>query len=97
MRLRNGPFSFIFPALFDYYANSILNEAQNQALKEIFAKLRQIEFELHAEYVSGTLSTLAAFIYSIHNQKDQIDFTDMDQEEIESTKEYQLVQKPSKI
>ena len=86
-------FFLFFPPFFDYYANSILNEAQNQALKEIFAKLRQIEFELHAEYVSGTLSTLAAFIYSIHNQKDQIDFTDMDQEEIESTKEYQLVQK----
>lgn len=84
-------FFLYFPPFWDYYFNNLCTNQQKEILKEILTKLKKIEVELHAEYVSGTLSSLATFLSSLNNQKDTIDYNDMDLEEISSTLEYHLI------
>lgn len=84
-------FFLYFPPFWDYYFNNLCSIHEKEKLKDILTRLKKIEVELHTEYVSGTLSSLATFLNSLEHQKDTIDFNDMDQEEIISTKEYHLV------
>lgn len=85
-------FFLYFPPFWDDYFNTLCDNTQQAEITKIWDQLKKIEAELHAEYVSGTLPTLATFIYSLKNRNDKIDFKDMDEEEIQSTKEYACVQ-----
>lgn len=84
-------FFLYFPPFWEFYYNHFLDEDQRQEVTRLLTKLKKIEKELNAEYVSGILPSLAIFMHSLRNRKDTIDFSDLDQEEIRSTKEYQLV------
>lgn len=89
---KRAVFFLYFPTFWDDYFNTLCDEHQQDEIMNILDKLKKIEAELNAEYVSGTLPTLATFITSLKNRNDKIDFEDMDEEEIQSTKEYALVQ-----
>lgn len=86
-------FFMIFPSLWEYYDHGIIQAENDDAIRENLEKLKLIEKELHAEYVSGTLPTLAAFMSTIDKRNDCLNFSDMDEEEIIETKEYRLVVK----
>lgn len=84
-------FFMLFPSLWEYYDRQVVLVENEQYIREILVKLKKIESELHAEYVSGVLPTLAVFMSAIDKRSDQLTFSDMDEEEIVETKEYQLV------
>lgn len=90
---KRAVFFMLFPSLWHYYENHVIEPNDFEKVYEILDYLKQIESELHAEYVSGTLPTLAVFMSTIQNRNDQITFSDMDEEEIIETNEYNLVNK----
>ncbi len=83
-------FFMLFPILWEAYGQKVVL-SHEERFQIILEKLKNIERELEAEYVSGILPTLAVFMASIHNRSDELSFSDMDEEEIVETKEYQLV------
>lgn len=84
-------FFLLFSNLVDYYQKGILNHENEAKVLEILEDLRKIEAELETRYVPGTLYTISVFFASIAARTDNLIFTDMDKDEIASTKEYQLV------
>lgn len=84
-------FFMLFPSLWEYYDRQVVLAENEQRIREILVKLKKIESELHAEYVSGVLPTLAVFMSAIDKRSDELTFSDMDEEEIVETREYQLV------
>lgn len=85
-------FFMYFPPLWEEYP-SIMKTIVHESSGEIYEQLKQVEKELDAEFVKGTLLTLSTFIASIKHRNDEITFTDMDEEEIRSTNEYDLIDK----
>lgn len=85
-------FFMMFPAIWKYYDRGIIKTENLYVMKERLTKLKYIEKALDAEYVSGTLETLAAFISTIDKRNDHLSFSDMDEEEIMDTREYRLVE-----
>ena len=81
----------LFPSRWEYYDRQVVLAENEQYIREILVKLKKIESELHAEYVSGVLPTLAVFMSTIDKRSDQLTFSDMDEEEIVETREYHLV------
>ena len=71
----------LFPSLWHYYENHIIEAFDSERLYDILNCLKHIESELHTEYVSGILPALAMFISTIQNRNDIITFSDMDEEE----------------
>lgn len=90
---KRAVFFMLFPSLWHYYENHIIEAFDSERLYDILNCLKHIESELHAEYVSGILPALAMFISTIQNRNDIITFSDMDEEEIIETNEYNLVHK----
>ncbi len=84
-------FFLLFPSLWEYYENQSISTFDRSLVMQHLASLKQIEHELHAEYVSGVLPSLAVFLSTIEMHSDKIEFNDMDEEEIQGTKEYTLV------
>ncbi|MDD7281981.1 BglG family transcription antiterminator [Floccifex sp.] len=85
-------FFMIFPnQLWNYQEKNQLFELDDKKVKHNLCLLKEIEAKLEAEYVTGILPSLAIFISSIENRNDEINFSDMDVEEIVETKEYQYV------
>lgn len=84
-------FFMLFPSLWEYYDRQVVPSENEETVRHILEKLKQIEGELRAEYVSGILPTLAVFMSSIDKRSDDLNFSDMDVEEIVETKEYYLV------
>lgn len=85
-------FFMLFPNhLWSYHEKNQLFQSDDVKNKKNLYLLRSIEKELQAEYVTGILPALSVFISSIENRDDEINFSDMDIEEIVETKEYQLV------
>lgn len=84
-------FFMLFPSLWEYYDQRVVLAENEASIRGILEKLKLIESELHAEYVSGVLPTLAVFMSSIDKRSDELSFSDMDEEEIVETKEYHLV------
>ncbi|MCB6585348.1 hypothetical protein, partial [Streptococcus gordonii] len=48
-------FFMLFPSLWEYYDRQVVLAENEQRIREILVKLKKIESELHAEYVSGVL------------------------------------------
>ena len=101
-------FFLFFPQFIDYFAQSLISEKQVDIIRDIQLNLKEIEHELHCEYVSGMLPTLAVFLASIRMEgpcsEDEISFSDIDMRDITETQEYKLVcryfdwlSKPEKI
>ena len=85
-------FFMLFPNhLWSYHEKNQLFQSDDVKNKKNLYLLRSIEKELQAEYVTGILPALSVFISSIENRNDELNFSDMDIEEIIETKEYQLV------
>ena len=88
-------FFLYYPQFIDYFAQSLFSEKQAEIIRDIQLSLKEIEHELHCEYVSGMLPTLAVFLASIRIEgpcsEDQISFSDIDMREIMETQEYMLV------
>lgn len=85
-------FFMLFPThLWNYHEKNHLFQANQDHIKQNLCLLKSIEAKLETEYVTGILPALAVFISSIENRNDEITFSDMDEEEILETKEYQLV------
>ena len=74
-------FFLYYPQFIDYFAQSLFSEKQAEIIRDIQLSLKEIEHELHCEYVSGMLPTLAVFLASIR----------IDMREIMETQEYMLV------
>lgn len=101
-------FFLYFPQFIDYFAQSLISDEQADIIRDIQLDLKEIEHELHCEYVSGMLPTLAVFLASIRTEgpcsEDEISFSDIDMRDITETQEYMLVcryfdwlSKPEKI
>ena len=88
-------FFLYYPQFIDYFTQSLFSEKQEEIIRNIQLLLKEIEHELHSEYVSGMLPTLAVFLASIRMggpcSEDRIDFSDIDKREIMETREYMLV------
>ncbi len=54
--------------------------------------LKNIEKKLNVRYVSGTLLSLAIMIVGFTNQGEEVELTDLDNEEIKNTKEFELIE-----
>ncbi len=85
-------FFLLFPPLWEYYDAQIISSEQKKDITYILSKLKQIENDLQAEFVSGVLPSLAFFISTLPFHQETIEFSDMDVEEIEETTEYELVE-----
>lgn len=90
---KRAVFFMLFPSLWEYYERGIIKTENETYICEVLAKLKQIELELHEEYVSGVLPALAVFLSSIENRNDVLNFTGMDEDEILETREYHLADK----
>lgn len=88
---KRAVFFLYFPALWTYYTHSIFTNREKEEIHAILKELKTMEHALHAEYVSGTLPTLATFISTIGQRKETLSFPDMDEQEIVETQEYALV------
>ncbi len=88
---RRALFFMLFPTLWDYAKAGLVPSWQSNDVYKNLNKLHEIEKQLHAEYVSGVLEALAVFLSSIENRHDHVNFSDMDEEEIIATREYELV------
>lgn len=88
-------FFLYYPQFIDYFAQSLFSEEQADIIQGIQLDLKEIEHELHCEYVSGMLPTLAVFLASIRMggpcSEDEISFSDIDMRDITQTQEYMLV------
>ena len=87
---RRALFFLLFPPLWTYYS-SRMDEKEKENIEKIINKLKNIENELEAQYVTGILPSLAMFITTIAPKNEYIFFKNMDKEEIVGTKEYQLI------
>ena len=90
---KRAVFFWLFPMILSYYQNGLILQQFKDKIHNTSMLLKKIEEELEAEYVSGTLPTLAVFITFLEKQDDDLNFSDMDEEEIVQTKEFALVQK----
>lgn len=90
---KRAVFFMLFPSLWEYYNNGIIHTEDEENIRDLLAKLKLVEKELHAEYVSGTLPALAVFLSTIENRDDTLSFSGMDKEEIVETREFHLVEK----
>lgn len=84
-------FFLYFPSLATIFNRSVFTDVQQRGIADTLGRLKDIEHHLHAEYVSGTLTTLATFIAIMDFPKELDPFYDMDEEEIMGTTEYRLV------
>ena len=88
-------FFLYYPQFIEYFVQSLFADRQAEIVQDIQLRLKKIEHELHSEYVSGMLPTLAVFLASIRMGgpcvEDQISFSDIDMREIMETREYMLV------
>ena len=88
-------FFLYYPQFIELFTQSLFSEDQAEIIRDIQLRLKEIEHELHSEYVSGMLPTLAVFLASIRTEgpcrADQISFSDIDMREIMETREYVLV------
>lgn len=89
---KRAVFFMLFPSLWEYYNGGIIKTENEESIRELLNRLKQVEKELSAEYVSGTLPALAVFLSTIENRNDTLSFSGMDEEEIVETREYHLVQ-----
>lgn len=85
-------FFMLFPQLWEDYP-SIMNTIVLSSASDTHNVLIEIEKELNTEFVKGTLRTLSVFIASIEHRNDELSFADMDEKEIQSTVEYNLINK----
>ena len=58
-------FFLYYPQFIDYFTQSLFSEKQEEIIRNIQLLLKEIEHELHSEYVSGMLPPLAVFLASI--------------------------------
>ena len=88
-------FFLYYPQFIDYFTQSLFSEKQEEIIRNIQLNLKEIEHDLHCEYVSGMLPTLSVFLSSIRMEgpcsEDRISFSDIDMREIMDTREYMLV------
>lgn len=78
-----------FPNLWRYYSSK-MSDTEKIQFKMIAKKLRFVEHELNTEYVSDIIPVLAMFILNL-SEESHISFNYLDQKEIMSTKEFQLI------
>lgn len=88
-------FFLYYPQFIDYFNQMLYTDAQKEIINENQLRLKQIEHDLHSEYVSGMIPTLAAFISSIEHggpsSEDILEYKDLDTRDILDTQEYRLV------
>lgn len=84
-------FFLYFNSLADFYEKGILPLNEPEKVEVIMEKLYKIEEKLHAQYIPGTLHSIAVFLSTIENRTDNIQFSENEKLEITNTKEYELV------
>lgn len=88
-------FFLYYPQFVDFFTQLLYSEEQMEVIRDTQLRLKEIEHELHTEYVSGMLPTLAVFLSSILHggpcSEDQISYSDIDMREIMETREYALI------
>lgn len=84
-------FFLMFSSLVDLYKKQIIPLDNTKRVEEIYGRLRRIEKELEADYVSGILFSIAVFFSSINSRREELVFSIRDKMEISRTKEYKLV------
>ncbi len=87
---KRAVFFMLFSSLWEYEKQNKNHLGNSEKFSSIMEKLRCIEKELNVEYAEGTLPALAMFLTTVDKHHEYLDFQDMDQEEIQSTKEYIL-------
>ena len=87
---KRAVFFMLFSSLWEYEKHNKNHLGNSEKFCEIIEKLHMIEKELNVEYAEGTLPSLAMFLTTVDKHHEYLDFQDMDQEEIQSTKEYIL-------
>ena len=93
--VRKRAFFFLYcPQFLNYITESFFTKQQFKLMQDCHLRLKEIEHELHTEYVIGILPTLACFIASILSggsfTQDRISFSDIDVREIRDSREYDL-------
>lgn len=86
-------FFLMFADLADLYKKQIVPLDDEERVKEIYERLRNIEKELEADYVSGILFSIAVFFSAINSRREELVFSIRDKMEIGRTKEYKLVRR----
>lgn len=88
---KRSVFFMYFSSLVDFYKKGILSFSKPEEVEMIFGKLKEIESELKAQYVTGILYSIAVFFSTIENRTEKVRFSDEEKNEISVSKEYQLV------
>lgn len=90
---KRSVFFLMFLEISELYHKNIISFSNGQDVEEIENRLKMIEKELHTNYVSGILFSLAAFFSNISYRKEELVFSIKDRMEIAQTQEYKLVSK----
>lgn len=90
---KRSVFFLFFNSLADLYKKGALILPEEEKAEDIFGRLKKLEEELHAQYVTGILYSIAAFFSTIKNHSETVEFSENEEQEIKNTKEFQLVLK----
>lgn len=85
-------FFLYFNMLRPLFNSGILKFINKNETYEYLKRLEAIEKGLHTDYVDGILLSLAALMPIMHRDDQKLYFPGLRQEELESTKEYQLIE-----
>lgn len=90
---KRSVFFLMFLEIAELYHRNSISFSNKEVVEEIENRLKTIEKELHTNYVSGILFSLAAFFSNISYRKEELVFSIKDRMEIAQTQEYKLVSK----
>ena len=88
---KRAVFLYYFSQIASLARRDVLSYFNQAAVKCHHVKLMTIEKELCVQYVEGTLEQLAVLIMLIENSRESINMIDIDEREIVSHKEYDLI------
>lgn len=88
---KRSVFFLMFTNLADLYKKKIIPLDNEEKIEELYKRLKKAESELHADYVSGVLFSIAVFFASLSSRSEVLIFSIRDKIEISRTDEYKLV------
>lgn len=88
---KRSVFFLMFTNLADLYKKKIIPLDNEEKIEELYKRLKKVENELHADYVSGVLFSIAVFFASLSSRSEVLIFSIRDKMEISRTDEYKLV------
>lgn len=88
---KRSVFFLMFTNLTDLYKKKIIPLDNEDKIDELYERLKKVESELNADYVSGVLFSIAVFFASLPSRSEVLIFSIRDKIEISQTNEYKLV------